>query len=546
MSTRQLPTRKSRISLQNLLIFGSLAIAMVVAVGLLASVLLDTDKTVQCDSTDVVKVGVEPAILEQVQQMASEAESGSCYRYQVSEMTTAEIQTLVEAEAPLPHIWIPDADFRLSRAGQLVDSPFETIVESLASSPIVVVHDNAVSVKTQTWAEILSTPRLKLGDPLKTGTADGPILASTAEIERGLADKKALDESLSLLAQSQAVRNSESVPDQMDLITQVNSKGGAAVVSEQQALKFMAENPGHNLSLATAETGAVFLSYPMAVTSQEAGGRQIAMGAAKQLATSVKSPNVSAALTSAHFRAVDQTPTDDESSVGDIEQLEVKDDKTLSNALRRWNVLAVPSRTLILMDTSGSMNTMVPGINKTRIQLTMESAGSGLGLFPSNAQLGSWAFSSGNKDGKGKPYIELSPVQRLDTITDGVLHRTNVALGASKLSELIEGGTDLFTTLGDAYTLMQKTYDPNAVNSLIVLTDGANDNVSPISDEEFFNKLTDMQDPKRPVRVVTIGLMEDADPTMLAKISEITGGTHHIARTPNEIPKVFAAAMANR
>ena len=94
--------------------------------------------------------------------------------------------------------------------------------------------------------------------------------------------------------------------------------------------------------------------------------------------------------------------------------------------------------------------------------------------------------------------------------------------------------------------MVRESYDPNAINSIIVISDGANDATSSLSREDFLARLQGSVDPSRPVVVVTIGLLEDADPATLAEISETTGGSSHIARAPEEIVQVFAQAIGQR
>ena len=94
--------------------------------------------------------------------------------------------------------------------------------------------------------------------------------------------------------------------------------------------------------------------------------------------------------------------------------------------------------------------------------------------------------------------------------------------------------------------MVRESYDPNAINSIIVISDGANDATSSLSREDFLARLQGSVDPSRPVVVVTLGLLEDADPATLAEISEATGGSSHIARTPEEVVQVFAQAIGQR
>ena len=67
-----------------------------------------------------------------------------------------------------------------------------------------------------------------------------------------------------------------------------------------------------------------------------------------------------------------------------------------------------------MIDVSGSMAEKVG--NKTRMQLTIEAAGGGLSLFPDNASLGLWTFST--KIGPTAPTTsKLVPIAPLTTGT---------------------------------------------------------------------------------------------------------------------------------
>lgn len=98
----------------------------------------------------------------------------------------------------------------------------------------------------------------------------------------------------------------------------------------------------------------------------------------------------------------------------------------------------------------------------------------------------------------------------------------------------------------DAYATVRDGYDPDMVNSIIVISDGANDNESTLSRDAFLDRLRDLTGPTRPVVVVTVVLLDDADPETLAEISRVTGGSSHIAQTPDQIERVFAEAIGQR
>ena len=222
----------------------------------------------------------------------------------------------------------------------------------------------------------------------------------------------------------------------------------------------------------------------------------------------------------------------------------VRDPNRLETTLQRWKLLSLPSRALVLMDTSGSMTTPVEGTAKNRIEVLVETASLGLGQFPDDAALGVWAFG-GDVGTPERPYREVAPIGQLGSTTPGGTQRQVLGAALKSLPGLVGGGTDLYVSVLDAIDSLQRSYDPATVNSVIVISDGANDNVSQLSKEEFLDRLRAKVDPKKPVIVVTIGIL-DADQATLAEISRATGGSSHIARAPREIAKVFAEAIQQR
>jgi len=205
----------------------------------------------------------------------------------------------------------------------------------------------------------------------------------------------------------------------------------------------------------------------------------------------------------------------------------------------------MPGRSLVLVDTSGSMGFGVPGTDRTRIQALVETAGAGLGQFPDDAELGLWAFG-GAAGRDGLPYAEVAALQRLDSTTPGGTHRDVLAEALTSLPSLVGGGTDLFRSVLDAYAMVRSGYDPNMVNSIIVISDGADDATSDLTEAEFSARLGELVDPARPVLVVTVSLLDDTGSGTLAEIARATGGSSHVARTPQEIVRVFAEAIGRR
>lgn len=531
---------------RTVVLVGAAVVAVVAVIALVVTGLSRLGGGGFCGDRTEVAVAAEPGIADQVRTLADEADG--CHDFRVDAVSSAEMTTRLADREALPDVWVPDSAVRLAGLSQDVQIPFETVLNSLASTPVVIASRDA-EVDMDTWTSALAAPELTMGDPTVSGTADAPILAATSEVESMRATREALGVSMAALAQRQAGRT-EAPPTESEMLDAVVAGGGAAIVSEQQGVLAARAGEGSGLALAAPRTGAVFLTYPLAVTTQDPTRREAVTEAATALRDVATSDDFVSGLGEAGFRGADRAPLagDDAApeGVGEVEALVVRDPTRLQTALQRWRLLAMPTRSLVLMDTSGSMGYTMEGTGTTRIQTLVETATAGLGQFPDDAALGLWAFG-GSAGVDGSPYAAVAPLQRLDAPgEDGATHREALGGALASLPGLVGGGTDLYQTVLDAYAQVQQSYDPNMVNCVIVISDGANDAVSDLGTEEFLARLRDMVDPSRPVIAVTIGLLDDADPATLADIAEATGGSSHIAHTPEEIVRVFATAIQQR
>ncbi len=146
----------------------------------------------------------------------------------------------------------------------------------------------------------------------------------------------------------------------------------------------------------------------------------------------------------------------------------------------------------------------------TRAELLIEASKTGLKLFPNNTQIGGWAFSV-DKGGNGQDWVEMAPIKRLDAPSGRGTHREALAEAVEDGLSDLGGGTGLYDTTLAAFKKVQDTYDPNYSNSVIVMTDGQNDDPNSITLDELLAELKRLEDPARPVLVLTIGMSDDAD-----------------------------------
>jgi hypothetical protein len=173
----------------------------------------------------------------------------------------------------------------------------------------------------------------------------------------------------------------------------------------------------------------------------------------------------------------------------------------------------------------------------------------GLNLFPNNASIGGWAFGI-DKGGPGQDWKWMSPIKRLDANSaGGGTHRDQLGRAVQRglAPSQLGGGTGLYDTTLAAFKEVQNSYDPNYSNSVIIMTDGQNEDPDSISLDELLSELKSLEDPARPVLILTIGISDDADTDALEQIAEATpGGSTYVAETPEDIQNVFVDAIQAR
>ena len=218
--------------------------------------------------------------------------------------------------------------------------------------------------------------------------------------------------------------------------------------------------------------------------------------------------------------------------------------KTTDDTLRQWRVLSVPSSILAVVDLSGSMKTTLGDV--TRIQLAVNASQIALDAFPAQARIGIWGFSK-NRGEKGASWAEYAALDRLDAPADnGQTHGDVVRAEADALVGRVKGGTGVMDTTLAAYKHAQEMWDPAWFNSVVIFTDGASDDSSSLSLDALVNQLKSLRDPAKPVKVIIIGISDDADTGELEQIAAATGGQNYLVTNPNEILGVLASALLNR
>ncbi|MBY8853597.1 VWA domain-containing protein, partial [Saccharothrix sp. MB29] len=107
-------------------------------------------------------------------------------------------------------------------------------------------------------------------------------------------------------------------------------------------------------------------------------------------------------------------------------------------------------------------------------------------------------------------------------------------------------GTSLNETALAAFRHVQRDYDPSKINSVTLITDGSNDDISSIDLPALISTLKAEVDPARPVPMIMVGLGEDADMDALRQIADATGGKAYQAMEPQDIRGVLLDGISQR
>jgi hypothetical protein len=526
------------------LLGATLALALVVAGGYVAYDEVagpDDASATGCDQPSV-GIAVTPEMGPTLDR-AAEALAGAgarCVVLDVTEATSAEVAGGVLGD-DLPELWIPDSATWLRRTAAAVPKP-AVLEGSLASSPVVLAVREAAPAPSS-WLAALSSGTVAVVDPLRSSAGTAALLSVQAERELTGATQEQIGGVLVPAAQSYGAQP-EPIRDADAAYAALTAPGSQVVapVSEQSFLAFARANPGTSAHAAAPKTGAVLLDYPLATFDGEDAD---ATQAGEALTRYLASADGKDLLRAASFRDPDGAGLGDGVGVGDVPVLQVpREAAVVKSTLRTWSVLTVPSRILAVFDVSGSMD-FAAG-DSTRMALTVEAAATGLQMFPGSAQIGAWAFSDGSLTAGGVPYRKLLAIKGLDQQSGGATHRDRLRATLQSLPRLTGGGTALDDSLLAAYREAQRTYDPDAVNTVLLLTDGSEDGSSTVSEGETVATLRREYNPAKPVQVIFIGISEDADVAALQRLSRAAHGRYYVAREPGDIATVFIDSFLSR
>ncbi|MEP7020174.1 MAG: VWA domain-containing protein [Pseudonocardiales bacterium] len=484
----------------------------------------------------VAAPGIAPAIttIANKWQAGNASVDGVCVRVAV----TAEDSRKAEQDMPglgTAVVWIPDSSVWSSRL--VTDSPqlarYISVGTSVASSPIVVAASPArlkavTAAARKGWSGAL-TSTTPVAVPSPTDTTEGTLtlLSLRAQLGSSAAAADTLGGAFLQMAERVVPNSAAGFSAVKDFPTTAPS----FVATEQQVI---------NAAQSTARTTAVYpagstaaLDFPfVSITRSHTGVYDHALQAfQRQLAQ----PGAVQALNAINLRDGTAAPFhngSDASAPGSkaVKLIARTTPSSVTGILRSWVAVGAPNQFLAVIDVSGSMKDN-SGNGQSKVQVASDAAAAAVTLMPDAWSAGLWVFSL--KPAPAKDWTQLVPIGPVSANRGALLQ------AARSMPSRAVGDTALYETAKAAFKQVTSHYKAGKVNSVILMTDGANTDPDDSSLPALIATLKQEFDPKRPVNINTIALGADADVSALRQISAATGGKTYVVRNAQDIRSVF-------
>jgi hypothetical protein len=443
-----------------------------------------------------------------------------------------------------PDIWIPDSSlwipqipkWRLQRVGSLATTPVVLATSRLATKEL------GWTSRPPSWAQALAGRRpVALPDVDQRADSLAALFALWQSMGKGAAAERAVAAALIASGRSPVPPGEDAVA-----VAQSGTVTAPVIATTEQAVAVAnGGNADPNLVAVYPQEGSPVLDFPI-VTSQTVAKTPEQHRALDLLLAHLTSPATHRLAVSNGFR-IDLATGPKAAGVraGAVRAMAPPTAAEMTGLRGRLKALAQPSRMLAVIDVSTSMSAEGPG-GASRIQLCAAAAQNGADLLPNGSSVGLWIFArrlAGERD-----WRELTPVAVLGgSAGGGRTHREELKQATRRVvNELTPGGTGLYDTALAAVREMRDSYDPRAVNSVVIFTDGANDKSGGRSLDGLVATLKSEADPNRPVLLFAMGIGPNADMTALDAMTKATGGKAWSVDTPSDLEKALLEGLSRR
>ncbi|MFC6010619.1 substrate-binding domain-containing protein [Nocardia lasii] len=483
-----------------------------------------------------LEVSVDPAIAGPVREAAERYNAAEprvrdhCARVNVTARPAAALVAGLADSAswdpalgPQPGLWIADS----SRSIELVRVPglIEGTPASIATSPIVLAVPDALRQALEqhriTWGDL---PRLQQGSleeiglsgwgglrmALPSGDATTAAAASIGSALSGtepLAEQGAASGQVVAAISGLAV-DAQTPPDSMAAMSQITGAPTDpvhAVAAPQQQLGtggLTAYRPLGSAPL--ADYPAALLSGPWVDKTQNL--------IASRFIDFLRAPEQAGALAAQGFGpAIGSAPANPPRAV--LEKVRA----TLDNPVLGVNAT-------VLLDVSSSMGTAEG--STTRLSNSIAAVASTLQVMPPDFGLGLWTFGK-NLDGANPYQVQVAT----GILTDSQRNAVGSAITTVKPSQ--QSADQAYPSLLAAYKAAVAAYSPGRTNSILLITDGPDDDSS-LTGSALVEQITAATSSGKPVRIDVVVVGGEGTQT-LQTLAQQTGGTYTRLPTSNDL-----------
>ncbi|NKZ02913.1 substrate-binding and VWA domain-containing protein [Actinomadura latina] len=503
---------------------------------------------------------------------------GKCVKATVKKVEPSAVTPLLSGQAVAsgsnerPDVWIPDSSLWISLAQAGAEGGDKGGVistkTSVAKSPIVVglPQSLAVQLKKQgitaspSWDNLLKAAggtaggavtknqmipagsvRLVVPDPMRNAAGMGSLMVTSML----LANDPNRDSIFTGIVRT--VRESTVPSTEAEFSAFRKDQGGKKPISlssEQALYQYNHTKPAEPAVALYPIEGTLSMDYPFTVTSKDDAKQKAARLLEKAMSTEATRKDVH----ELGFRTPDSKAPSGFTQAAGVSpakprQLPTPKSQDVAKVMQAWSKLSLGLRMLTLIDVSGSMLEKV-GPNTNRLQAIAQVSQGGLSMMSNDTEMGQWLFST--KMNGDLPYKITVPIGALGDRIGSNTRRGLVLSTLNQMKPKPNGDTGLYRTMLAAYKKMNETYKPEFGNSILLLTDGKNDDDGGPSLSSTLKQLKAMQDPNKPIQVNMIGFGKGVDRNELEQIAAATNGNVQVAQTPQEISKIFLKMLSRR
>lgn len=511
-----------------------------------------------CDSKTTVTVAAAPdiaPIVSDIGRRVSEEGGEGCYKVRVVSRESADVAESIAVSdgTERPDVWIPESTLSL-RIGEKADARNTPLTgTSIAGSPVVFAVAESEATKlgwpdtTLTWDQVIGPGSASDQGSLTVGFPDpvrDPVGAATLFGLQELlkeAPRSASTATLRALS-AKAVNKRSELADRLPGAAHSDQPVTAFPATEHDVLRHNARRSGSPLVAVYPDPQVKFvvpmLDYPYTVLPETPGAER---AAARKFLGRLFDHESREALGDAGFRTPDgkalrDRPRDRRTTADHVYATATPKPPEIDGVLNTWAAINLSGRVQVLLDVSGSMNEQIPGTGKTRMQTTIEAAVAGTQLFSPVTKFGVWLYST-HLDGD-RDYQEFLPVKPIgEHLASG---------GVEKLRTVRAQTTDtaLYDAILAAYREATRNWEAGRINTVVVMTDGQDDNDSDITRDQLRDELRKLQNPRRPLKLIGIGIGPGVDAAELTDLTKVTGGRAFVAPDPAKIGDVFYSALS--